>query len=124
MILNSRQIDVTDLLQEVRKYKDEGFRLVTETCVKEGEGFKIIYTFEKDYMMDNIHIIVKEEEEVPTISEVYFCAFLVENEIQDFFGLKFKGLPVDFQGKLLLGEDSPACPLASLEIVRREVNRS
>jgi Ni,Fe-hydrogenase III component G len=118
MILKSREIKVGDLLQQVKKYFDEGYRFVTATCVREDSGYKIIYTFEKDYNLENIHIIA-EGMEIPSISEIYFCAMLVENEIQDFFGLEFIGLPVDFKGKMLLGEDSPACPLASVEVIRK-----
>lgn len=119
MILKSREIDVEDLLREVKKYFDEGYRFVTSTCIKDDAGYRIIYTFERDYCLENIHIIVKDIK-ISSISEIYFCAMLVENEIQDFFGLEFIGLPVDFKGKMLLGEDSPACPLASVEIIRKE----
>ncbi|HHW04179.1 MAG TPA: NADH-quinone oxidoreductase subunit C [Thermoanaerobacterales bacterium] len=119
MMMDSKEVKVENLLQQVQKYLDEGYRLVTETCVKENGGYKIIYTFEKDYIMENIHIIVNDME-VPSISGIYFCALLVENEIQDFFGLKFGGLAVDFKGRMLLGEESPVGPLASVEIVRKE----
>jgi hypothetical protein len=38
-------------------------------------------------------------------SAIYFAAFLVENEIQDLFGIRFSGLAIDYQ-RTLYGEES------------------
>jgi Ni,Fe-hydrogenase III component G len=37
-------------------------------------------------------LTVPKDTLVPSISPVYFAAFLVENEIQDLFGIRFQGL--------------------------------
>ena len=41
---------------------------------------------------------------------MYFAALLVENEIQDFFGLRFEGLLVDYRGMLYLEEEALKTP--------------
>ncbi|MFU0782227.1 MAG: NADH-quinone oxidoreductase subunit C [Thermoanaerobacterium thermosaccharolyticum] len=69
--------------------------------------------------MDNIHIVT-DGKNVPSVSDVYSCALLVENEIKELFGVEFDGLVVDFGGNLMLGESSPISPQADIEIIRRE----
>ena len=38
---------------------------------------------------------------VPSISSIYWCAFLYENEMHDLFNLKVEGMAVDFKGTSL-----------------------
>ncbi len=47
---------------------------------------------------------------MPSISPVYFAAFLIENEIEDQFGIKFDGLVLDFGGTLYLEEEVMRTP--------------
>jgi ech hydrogenase subunit D len=37
---------------------------------------------------------------VPSISSIYSCAFLYENEMHDLFELQVDGMVVDFKGNL------------------------
>ena len=41
-----------------------------------------------------------ENARLPSVSGVYFCAFIYENEIHDLFGISFDGLVLDFKGHL------------------------
>lgn len=41
----------------------------------------------------------KNRHTIPSISEVFFAAFLYENETHDLYGVNFSGMAVDFQGK-------------------------
>jgi ech hydrogenase subunit D len=54
---------------------------------------------------------------VPSISPIYGCAILYENEIHDLFNVKVDGLTVDFHGnfyktaiKFPFGTNVAACP--------------
>jgi hypothetical protein len=49
---------------------------------------------------------------------VYFAALLVENEIQDFFGIAFEGLAVDFKGMLYLEEEAIKTPYCRFSLRR------
>jgi ech hydrogenase subunit D len=37
---------------------------------------------------------------VPSISSIYGCAYLYENEMHDLFGIKVEGMALDFHGTL------------------------
>ncbi|SHE28644.1 ech hydrogenase subunit D [Thermoanaerobacter uzonensis DSM 18761] len=119
-MITTKEIKLEDIEKETKYYYENGYRFVTETCLEEEGKFKIIYTFEKDYQMDSFHVFVSPQEEVPSISKVYFAALPVENEIHEMFGIKFKNLVLDFQGLLFLGEYAPISPQASIEIMRRD----
>ncbi|MGB9779620.1 MAG: NADH-quinone oxidoreductase subunit C [Caldanaerobacter sp.] len=119
-MIRTREVKLEDVEKEAKYYYDNGYRFVTETCLEEDGKFRIIYTFEKDSELDSFHTYVSPEEEVPSISKVYFAAIPVENEIHEMFGLRFKNLALDFQGLLFLGEFAPISPQASIEIMRRD----
>jgi ech hydrogenase subunit D len=36
---------------------------------------------------------------LPSISSIYLCAILYENEIHDLFGVQVAGIAIDFKGK-------------------------
>ncbi len=119
-MITTKEIKLEEIEKEAKYYYENGYRFVTETCLEEEGKFKIIYTFEKDYQMDSFHVFVSSQEEVPSISKIYFAALPVENEIHEMFGIKFKNLVLDFQGLLFLGEYAPIPPQASIEIMRRD----
>ena len=41
-----------------------------------------------------------DDPRVPSISPIYGCAFLYENEMHDLFNIKVEGMTVDFHGNL------------------------
>jgi ech hydrogenase subunit D len=99
------------LIPETVRLKSEGFRLVTLTCSGLPEGtFQIIYSFDRDYELIHLDLTVSGELEVPSLSSVYEAAFLVENEIQDLFGLRFQGLTIDYQRTLYLEDQDQEPP--------------
>jgi ech hydrogenase subunit D len=99
------------LVGEVAKLKVQGFRLVTLTCTELDEStLDVLYHFDKDLGLRHLRLTVAKTGSVPSISPVYFAALLVENEIQDFFGLRFDGLLVDYRGMLYLEEEALKTP--------------
>lgn len=90
---------------------DEKCRLVTVTCVDLIDSLELTYSF--DHNLELVHLRVKAEKgkPFPSISGIYFAAFLAENEIQDQFGLRFENLHPDYQGFLLLSRDAPRTPM-------------
>lgn len=93
------EIAVSDLLAEVLKLKNDGYRLVAITCTSK-EGLELIYSFDKDYELVNLKIIVDTEIEVASISIMYSYAFLYENEIKELFGANIKNITLDFNNTL------------------------
>jgi ech hydrogenase subunit D len=93
-------IDVSELVSHVEKMKKEGNRLVQIGCTGVEEGYEINYSFDKDYKFQNLRILVKQDTVVPSISGVYWGAFIYENEIHDLFGITIAGMNIDFKGTL------------------------
>ena len=101
-----------ELLKVVEGLKNDGYRYFTMMCQKENEGHDLIYIFEKDNKLKNLRYFVKPGEKPKSVSGIYLCALLIENEYQDLFGLTFEGLAIDYKGYLYLTPNSPKAPLA------------
>lgn len=106
-----KTIDVQDLLGEVTRLKIDGYRLVTLTGVRSGtDRVEILYHFDRDLGLTHLRLCVPATAPVPSISPVFMSAFLAENEIQDLFHVRFHGLVIDYQGRLLLSKGMTAHP--------------
>lgn len=118
MIVNLVEISKDLLLAEAQNMMFNDYRLISATCVDTGnEGFDVIYHFDKDLEMKHYRIKVQKGEEVPSISKIYFCAFLVENEMKELFGLNVTNMVLDYGGHLLLSGDELNAPMAKQQIV-------
>lgn len=98
------------------RMKAEGYRFVTMTCTAiDKNSFEILYHFDKNLDLSTLRLTTTKDSPVHSITAVYFAAFLVENEIQDLFGLRFPGLALDYNRTLFLDEeirDAPFCKCA------------
>ncbi|MCP4160653.1 MAG: NADH-quinone oxidoreductase subunit C [Deltaproteobacteria bacterium] len=105
MNLEAVSIDLDAIPSKVKEMKSSGYRFVTITCVEIDENsFEMLYHFDKDLELVNFRTTIEKGKNAPSISEDFFAAFLVENEIIDLFGIKFDGLVLDFGGTLYLDE--------------------
>ena len=105
------------LLGEVAKLKVAGYRFVTISCVEtSAEVVELLYHFDKDFNLRHLRLGVPHGAQVPSISPLYFAAFLVENEIQDLFGLCFDGLVIDYGRTLYLDGDLQATPFCKYSL--------
>jgi len=108
------------VVAEVAKIKVDGYRLITMSCVDlDEEKVDLLYHFDKDLKEKHLRMTVAKKAPVPSISPVYFAAFLIENEIEDQFGLKFDGLVLDFGGTLYLEEEVMRTPFCKYGVVRK-----
>lgn len=112
MIQNVTETSTEKLLGKVQKMMYDGYRFVTATCIDLGNGsFDVYYHFDKDLTLKNYKITVSSDEEIPSISKIFFCALLVENEMKELFGLNVANIAIDYGGHLLLSDDSPDAPM-------------
>lgn len=112
MLDNMIVIDKADLLEEAKKAKKEGYRLAAVTCENEADTYEMIYHFDTNHEMKNIRVIIEDgDKQLDSISPVYPPAFLIENEFQDLYGMVFKGLTIDYKGRLYMTENSPKTPM-------------
>jgi ech hydrogenase subunit D len=112
------------VLGEVAKLKAEGYRLVTLTCVElDATSVDILYHFDRGLELKHLRLTAAKGVRLPSISPVFFSAFLVENEIQDLFGLRFMGLAIDYGRTLYLSQEvreAPFCRFSADEVVKEK----
>ena len=104
------QIQPEDLLDRVERMKDDGCRMVQICCTRVPEGYELTYSFDRDYCLYNLRFTVPESAEVPSITGIFWPAFIYENEIHDLFGLSIRHIErdVDYGGKFYrLAEKTP-----------------
>jgi ech hydrogenase subunit D len=105
MTMNEEQtttsVALEDLVGEVGRLHDGGYRLVQIGCTDIGGSYEINYSFDKDYQFKNLRLTVGPEAEVPSISGIYWGAFVYENEMHDLFGIPVTGINIDFQGTFI-----------------------
>ena len=120
MIENMSSITVDEIVAQAGRMKQDGYRLVTLTAVDLNEHeVDLIYHFDRDLEMKHFRVNVTKGHKAPSISAVFFGAVLVENEIQDQFGLRFSGLTLDYNEGLYLEEEAGRTPFCKYGIIRK-----
>jgi|WetSurMetagenome_2_1015567.scaffolds.fasta_scaffold00764_3 ech hydrogenase subunit D len=120
MIANINEISIDRLLGETQKLAGQGYRFVTTSCTDLGDGkLDVLYHFDKDAELQNLRIKADRGDEVPSISKIYLCAVLIENEMSELFGLKVAGMAIDYGGHMLLAPEALKTPQAKITIEQR-----
>jgi Ni,Fe-hydrogenase III component G len=117
MIEKLKEISKDQLLAEVKKYADSKARFVTGVCNDLGDKLEVAYYFNASPGIDvsALRFVVGKDEDVPSMTGIYLTAVLIENEMKELFGLKVKGLAIDFGGHMMLAQDSPVLPMLKSE---------
>lgn len=97
----SRDVVVGNLIGAVEEFRNGGYRLVQISCTTIGDTFELNYSFDKDYRFENLRVTVPADTEIPSITGMYWGAFAYENELHDLFGLKVRGMNIDFGGNFI-----------------------
>jgi ech hydrogenase subunit D len=94
-------IELAALLDKVRAIHTAGARLV-QICATALPGqFELTYSFDLNDRLTSYRVQVPGENPcVPSISTIYGCAVLYENEMHDLFNIKVEGMTLDFHGHL------------------------
>lgn len=95
-----REITMDEFFPAVIHMKMEKWRLAQICAVRTQTGYELSYSFCLDYEMVTLRLNIGVDEEVSSITQVYPCAFLQENEAAELFGVKIQNQTVDYQGKL------------------------
>jgi ech hydrogenase subunit D len=115
---NTAEISIDEVITQSRVLKDEGFRFITMSSTDLGDSICVLYHMDKDLQVRNLKVTVPKGKKIASIASVYYCAFLVENEIKEHFGVDFDGLPLDFQGMLYNDEEVQRTPFCKIGITR------
>ena len=82
------------------KAKHNHARLVQICSVNTATGYDLLYSFAEGYNFVNYKVAIKENEAVPSISDIYPSAALYENEIRELFGVNVQYINLDYHEKL------------------------
>ena len=94
-------IPVQALLEKVGELRKQGYRLVQIGATRLPEHVELTYSFDRESRLANLRFQVPAAEaRLPSISSIYWCAFLYENELHDLFNVQVDGMAVDFHGHL------------------------
>ena len=93
-------VDPKSIIDESQKLKFAGYHLIQQCATRIPDAYELIYTFGKELEMKNLKIVLPEDQEISSITSIYPCAFIYENEMHDLFGVQIKMINIDFEGKL------------------------
>jgi ech hydrogenase subunit D len=98
---NIEAIRVDQLCDKVRALREQGMRLVQISATLLPDEVELTYSFDLNDRLSNLRVLVPAEGGVlPSISGIFGCAILYENEIHDLFNVRVEGMTVDFKGNL------------------------
>jgi ech hydrogenase subunit D len=87
------------LTGRVLDLKTRGYRLAQICATRLGDKIELTYSFDLDLELKNLRVDLSAQgARIPSISNLYWCAFIYENEIHDLFDVAVDNLAVDFQG--------------------------
>ena len=93
-------IEMDQFLSTVIQFKMDKMRPV-QICASRLPGqYELSYCFAKDLDMWTLRLVVDENTPVPSITQMYPCAFLQENETAELFGVKIENIVNDYQNRL------------------------
>lgn len=92
------QITVETLRDQARAMKEQNFRLVQVSATQLPDHVELVYSFDRESRLTNFRLALPNGQSLPSISAIYGCVVLYENEIHDLFGVKVDDLAVDFGG--------------------------
>ena len=140
MFFEAKEVTPQTLLSEVQQLANAKYRFVTMSqTVMDENTLRLFYHFDVNLTMSDLRhnpelcmwaptdakgmvhlrMDVNKNDAIPSITPVYFCAVLVENETQDQFGVHFADLPLDYQGAMYLEGEVTHAPYFTMTTVRR-----
>jgi ech hydrogenase subunit D len=94
-----QEIPVENLLEKVRELKEKGCRLAQIGATTLADGLEVNYSLAHEADLINLRLqLPAQGARVPSISSIYWCAFIYENEMHDLFNIEISGMAVDFKG--------------------------
>ena len=110
---NLIKIDKSAIVSEGRELLAAGAKFVTAVCNDLDTEMEVNYFFSSNRgaEMKGLRFTVAKGEEVPSLTGETLAVVLIENELQELFGLKVKGIAIDYGGHMLLAHDSPTTPM-------------
>ena len=93
-------ITMDQFLPTVIRFKMEARRLAQICAVRTPEGFELSYSFCRGYDMETLRLVTATDAKVSSITQIYPCAFMQENEVAELFGVPIENITQDYKDKL------------------------
>lgn len=94
-------IPLADLHDTAQRMKDAGARFIQTHAVNTDDGIDLYYSFMLDGRIENYSVKgVKEDDAVPSVTDLFLAAFVFENEARELFGVDMHDIAIDFAGKM------------------------
>jgi len=104
-------VELPQLLTKVKDLKAEGYRFGQACATVVGDQIELVYSFDKEHQLLNLKVSIAPDDAVESITNVYWPAFIYENEIHDLFDVKFMHMALDYQGNFFkVSEPTPWKP--------------
>lgn len=92
-------ITVETLREKVAAKRALACRLVQISATRLPDQVELTYSFDRGGRLSNLRLSLRgDKPRVPSISAIYGCSVLYENEIHDLFEVQVDDLAVDFKG--------------------------
>ncbi|MBE5860966.1 MAG: NADH-quinone oxidoreductase subunit C [Butyrivibrio sp.] len=91
-------VKAEEIIDEAQKLLYDGFHLMQQCATRTEGGYELVYTFGKALDVTQLKIVLAEDQSINSISSVFPCAFLYENEMHDLFGVDIKMISLDYKG--------------------------
>lgn len=94
------EITPETLVAKVREMRHQCYRLVQIGATPCKETVEVNYSFDRDGRFITLRVRIPALGAIlPSVSEVYWCAFIYENELHDLFKIEVIGNAVDYKGQ-------------------------
>ncbi|MDO4501917.1 MAG: NADH-quinone oxidoreductase subunit C, partial [Coriobacteriia bacterium] len=115
-------IELDQLRADAEMRKAEGWRYVQMLCTNTEDGIDLTYSYMKDGQLVNPTVRgVKKGQKVPSVSDLFFAAFVFENEAHDLFDVDITDIVIDFGGNFYaLSEKAPMTIISPEKLAARE----
>ncbi len=95
-------VPVTELPARVLMLRHEGWRLVHISATPTGDQIEVNYGFDRLGVYQTLRVTLPASApRLPSISRIYWAAFVYENEMHDLFDVEVEGMAVDFHGRFI-----------------------
>lgn len=103
-----KKVTKDELYQIMQEKFEAGYRLA-QICSTAFEGYnEVLYSLNKEYLMENYKIDLPVDEEIKSFSDLFPAATLYENEIKELWGVNVVGISIDYKNNFYrIEEDTP-----------------
>ncbi|MCR5656253.1 MAG: NADH-quinone oxidoreductase subunit C [Butyrivibrio sp.] len=93
-----KMVRAEEIIDEAQRLHYDGYHLMQQCATRTETGYELVYTFGKALDVLQVKIILDTDQPINSISHVFPCAFLYENEMHDLFGVDIKMISLDYKG--------------------------